>query len=416
LPTIAGKRPGAVLLAAALFFRLPLLFQPVLTSDAAVAGLQGLHMLRGEFSRLLWGRPYQSSLEAAIAAIFEAIFGPRHFAVTAGPVLEQLLLCWLMYRLLKRHLDPWAAAVCCLPLAIPTIPLIAPVIFGTRSLVLLAAMCGLELAESGRAALAAFLIVFSVHLDLYAVEFLPLLGLLYQRPPRALGGAAVAAVLILALRAHDTTGILASGPHFTFMQKLSLMLHTCLLAALGGYWHHLDGTPIHTPTIALAGPIVLLAAIASGAVLSPPRRLGLCGVAVSAASVAAFLGSSMPEDFWSSRYFVSLLWAAPLALAPLARRLGPGKLVAVLFPWLTCAVISAVLALDMPRSLRPAPLDGLTPSERALRDSLRVRGVRASTAGYWTAYRLTYLFAERPILVPSAPSEDRYPPYRALLP
>ena len=57
----------------------------------------------------------------------------------------------------------------------------------------------------------------------------------------------------------------------------------------------------------------------------------------------------------------------------------------------------------------------LTPSERALRDSLRVRGVRASTAGYWTAYRLTYLFAERPILVPSAPSEDRYPPYRALL-
>ncbi|HYY51811.1 MAG TPA: hypothetical protein VE755_03010, partial [Myxococcales bacterium] len=160
-------------------------------------------MLRGEFSRFLWGRPYQSSVDAAIAAMFEAVFGPRHFAVTAGPVLEQLLVCWLMYRLLQRHLDPWAAAICCLPVAIPTIPLIAPVIFGTRSLILLAATFGLMLAESGRPALAAFTIVFSVHLDLYALEFLPLLGLLYEHPRRALAGGAMAAVLVLALSAHD---------------------------------------------------------------------------------------------------------------------------------------------------------------------------------------------------------------------
>src|SRR5947209_2729332 len=131
-------------------------------------------MLRGEVSHLLWGRPYQSSAEAAIAALFIAIFGPKHFAVTIGPVLEQVLLVALMYLLLVRRAPPWRAAVCCLPLVIPALPLIAPVIFGTRSLVLLVAMIGLLL-EADRPALAAFVLVFCVHFDLYAVEFLPLL-------------------------------------------------------------------------------------------------------------------------------------------------------------------------------------------------------------------------------------------------
>ena len=34
-------------------------------------------------------------------------------------------------------------------------------------------------------------------------------------------------------------------------------------------------------------------------------------------------------------------------------------------------------------------------------------------ADYWTAYRLTFLTAERLVVVPVNRAEDRYPPYRA---
>jgi hypothetical protein len=419
-----------LLVAVALFFRLPLLLQSHLTSDAAVVGLQGMHLLRGEFSRLLWKAPYQSSAETAVAALFELVLGARPLALAAGPVLEQLLLCWLVHRLLSPHLQEWPAAVACLPLAIPVFPLIAPVIFGTRSLVGLVAMLGVLLSETGRPALAAAVIVFCVYLDLYALEMLPglllivVLGLKSARRAVMAGASAAAAgALVFLLLANDSTGILVSGPHYALSGKFSLLARVCLPTALGSYWHRLDGTEIRAgwaPLRALGGA-TLLAGIASGAALAgrqslpaAVRRFGLCGAVMAGTSVAAFLVSSMPEDFWSSRYFVALLWAAPLALAPAAYLLGAGRLLAGLSPWLVSASIAAALALGMPASLRPAPLDGLSPDERALRDFLRSRGVRAGAAEYWTSYRLTYLFAENPILVPFSPDQQRYPPYRAL--
>ena len=44
--------------------------------------------------------------------------------------------------------------------------------------------------------------------------------------------------------------------------------------------------------------------------------------------------------------------------------------------------------------------------------ALRERGVRVAVADYWASYRLTFLFHEVPIVVPTNDGEDRYPPYR----
>jgi hypothetical protein len=272
--------------------------------------------------------------------------------------------------------------------------------------------------------------VFCVHLDLYALEMLPGLLLMLvlgpgwkRRAVLAAAGGAAAGVVVFLLLAHDSTGILASGPHYTLAKKFSLLARICLPAALGSAWHRLDATEIQAgwAPLRILGGLALLAGISSGAVLAARRglpaavrRFGLCGTVIAATSVAAFLASSMPEDLWSTRYLIAVLWAAPFALAPAAYLLGPARLLAGLSPWLVSAGIAAALALEMPGSFRPAPFDGLSADERSLRDFLRSRGVRAGAADYWTSYRLTYLFAENPVVIPLDPSQERYAPYRSL--
>jgi len=428
---------GPLLVAVALFFRLPLLLQPFFTSDAAITGLQGLHMLRGEFSRWLWERPYQSSLEPAIAAVFEKLLGANLLAIAAGPVLEELLVCWLLHRLLSRYVGDWPAAIACLPVALPVMPLIAPVIFGTRALVGLVAIAAVVLADRAESiagfSLAAAALVFCLFLDLYALQLVPPLLLLIVLPAHKRGrlaaviaGAAAAAAAVAALRIGADSSILGQGLHLPFNAKLALLFRVCLPVALGSYWHRLDATAMNGgglpgEGLRILGAVALLAGIASGALLwfrrSLPlavRRMGLCGALAAAGSVAAFLVSGLSQDLWSSRYLVAALWAAPLALAPAAHLLGAGRLLLGLIPWLASATIAACVALEIPASLRPGPLDGLSPDEVALRDFLRNRGVRAGTAQYWVSYRLTYLFGERPIIVPINQEEDRYPPYRDL--
>jgi hypothetical protein len=68
------------------------------------------------------------------------------------------------------------------------------------------------------------------------------------------------------------------------------------------------------------------------------------------------------------------------------------------------------------RGARPVALDtergDLTRGDDALEAALASRGVRYAMADYWVAYRLTFLFRERVIVVPTHEAEDRYRPYR----
>ena len=54
-----------------------------------------------------------------------------------------------------------------------------------------------------------------------------------------------------------------------------------------------------------------------------------------------------------------------------------------------------------------------TEQERLLKGALLEASVHEAEAQYWIAYRLAFLFAEDPIVVPLDRKQDRYPPYRA---
>ena len=85
-----GATFGAVLadnLIVFLLFRAPALLNARgLHSDAAVTGLQAMHLMRGEWSRFIWGTNYQGIPEAAlIAALFSAT-GPDALGVMLIPM------------------------------------------------------------------------------------------------------------------------------------------------------------------------------------------------------------------------------------------------------------------------------------------------------------------------------------------
>jgi hypothetical protein len=55
---------------------------------------------------------------------------------------------------------------------------------------------------------------------------------------------------------------------------------------------------------------------------------------------------------------------------------------------------------------------GTAQEEAQVAALLRQRGIKYAAANYWLAYRLTFLWAENPIVIPLDPSGDRYPAYQ----
>ena len=411
-------------------------------------------MLRGEWSALLWGRPYQSSLEPLIAALATLFLGVRPLSVVLGPILESVAISWLAWSLLRRHLPGWPAAVAALPLVIGVSPLTAPITWGTRNLTGVALLAAAWLFDRAGTAAASsreppapaqrqlawlaaggLLVALSVYLDLYALQLVPallLFGLACAGRSRArvlavVAGALAGALGVALLRQGADAGVLRASAG-RWQHNLSLLVRVCLPETLGSKWHvpgaglypDEGGTGLFGTALKVAGAASLLCGLASGALLGlrssagwPLRRLGLLGAAAAASSLAAFLPSAMPEDLWSSRYLVGLLWFAPFALAPAAAWLGARRLALALSPWIASATIAAALWAGVPAALRPAPFDGLLDEDRALRDFLRERKVPAATAQYWLSYKLAYLFAEDPVVVPLSPNDDRYAPWRA---
>src|SRR4051794_32382730 len=140
----AGPPPGAasrvrawapplLLLVASVVARLPALANARgVNSDAAVVGLQALHILHGEWSWFLWGAGYQASLDAALIAAAFAITGPSALTLMVVPLIGHLILVGLTYDLLRRALRRGSAAVMCLPLVFAPQPVNGVALYAPR--------------------------------------------------------------------------------------------------------------------------------------------------------------------------------------------------------------------------------------------------------------------------------------------
>jgi hypothetical protein len=446
-----------LLVIATILFRLPILINARdVNSDAAAVALQAMHLLRGEWSWLLWGPGYQSAIDPLITAPFFAIFGPSAHVLMIVPILGQIVVASLAVIVLRKRIGALPAVLAVLPLLVVTNwGLTWPILSANRQwcvAVIFAAVWLLDGAAASarplrRYALGSFLGLFAIVIDLYAVLFaggmLSLILLCLLDPPctrriiarRALiaGGAVLLAAAVFLVSRLNPSAQTAPA-ELTFERighNLELLWNRCLPLALG-YGLYTDNV-VHTqrsvriapmPWLALliVGGWSLVAGIIGGAVLGitsrrvswEARRLGIFGFVSALGAITGFIFSVMPVDVWAVRYLGPMFWMAPFALAPLAAWLGARRLALAIAPWFLVATISGWLSYGFYVN-GPMPRYSIGPAMHEidqLRDLLRRRGIRYAAADYWLAYRLTFLFLEEPTIVPLQPDDDRYEPYR----
>ncbi|HEX5504219.1 MAG TPA: hypothetical protein VFW96_16455 [Thermomicrobiales bacterium] len=451
---LSGWLPCAALLAAAVLYRLPpLLNARGVDSDAAVVGLQAAHLLRGEWSWFLWGAGYQGVGDAVLVALGFAVTGARALTLMAVPLLGYLLLIALVFATLRRRLGPAPAALATLPLvcapqAVNGVALAPPRQWAITAV--FAACWALDGASGawrpGRwYAAGALLGALALYLDLFTLQFLPGLAAFALAccfdggPPRgirwrrigacALGCAAGLGLVWLARQQPGAGAPPAADGLAAAPAHLRLLLDAALPWVLGARVFipgaGLYPAPWRPPATFLAvqygGALLFLAGLAWGGLAVgrrrlpwPVRRLGGLGALVAACSLGGFVVAAAPRDMWSARYLAPLIWMAPFALAPAAYVLRPRRFALVLAPYLVVAAVGGWLSYG-PYVRGPLPVyapRGAATAEAELGRALRERGVAHAAAPYWLAYRLTFLWGERPIVVPLDATQDRYAPYR----
>jgi hypothetical protein len=465
------RRPNlatAALIAASFVFRVPPLLNARSTnSDAAVVGLQAMHMLRGELSPFLWGSGYQTAADSAVAALFFAALGPSPLVLMLSALTLHVLATYLVFATLRRRFEPWLALLLTMPMVVSPSSVHSYALYPPRQVsltLMLAAFWAVDAASAGpepraRAhggrwlAAGGLLATLAVSADPYPMLLLPLVALhaaivawgeggwreggwpadgwraIARRFGPFAAGWAVGLVPFFVL--HRLAGA-KSGPMGLTTTMLGhhwrLLVDECLPWALSYkvYFAHdvMDYRAWDAPSwfhaLGVMGALLLAALVAYGLVSplrrglpAPVRRLGFVGALAFPLTIAAFLVSVMVMDHFSMRYLAVLTLMTPFAVAPAAQALGAKRFAAVLAPHLVASAIAGWVGYG-PFVHGPVPVVE-TPELRddyTLFDVLRARNLRYATADYWTSYRLTYLFREAIVVVPTNAAEDRYPPYR----
>lgn len=452
--------PTLALLAASYAFRLPPLLNARSTnSDAAVVGLQAMHMLRGELSPLLWGSGYQTSADAAVAALFFAALGPSPVVLMLSALTLHVLSTALVFAMLRRRFDPWLALLVVMPLVVSPSSVHSYALYPPRQLSLTLAMAAFWAIDNAREresatranapgarggqrwlAAGGVLATLAVSADPYPMLLLPLIGLYallvtWPRIPRLsafVGGAALGLVPFLLL--HRLPGAKSGPMGFTtsmLAHHFRLLVEECLPWALSYkvYYAHnvMDYAPWDAPlwfrALGTIGALFLAALVVFGLlaplkrvaamVPAPLRRLGFTGALAFPLTIGAFLVSVMVMDHFSMRYLAVLTLMTPFAVAPAAHVLGARRFALLFVPHLLASAIAGWVGYGpFVRGVLPVAETPELRDDYALADLLRARGVGWATADYWASYRLTLLYREEIVVVPTNAAEDRYAPYR----
>jgi hypothetical protein len=421
-----------------------------LHSDAAVVGLQARHLLHGEWSGFLWGSGYQTSTDSVIAAAAFAVLGATPLALTLSSFLCHLLLVAFAFATVRRRFAPWPSALLLSPLAFATGPLHTYMFSPPRQAALTLAFASIWILDgalhSRRAAislaLGSFVAGLACFADPYALIFLPALGvfLLFGSAEPTLSGRArelacgavggLAGLVPLWLLRHSAqaaSGVLGLRSDVV-AHNLTLLRQVCLPYLLGTTAYFSAQAPLvqvwpappwfHAIQLAGASSLLLGVLVGGACVLVrrlpfPVRRLAAAGAIMLPVTLGAFALSVMVMDRFSARYLVAIVLMAPFALAPALLLLGPPRFALLLAPYLLSTMVAGWLGYgEDVDGIRVVRHDPSASDEVRLKDELDKQGLSFALADYWVAYRLTFLYEERVLVVPWHEQLDRYPPYR----
>lgn len=438
--------PWLALLALSFAFRAPALLNAAATnSDAAIVGLQAMHILDGDRAVFLLGSGYQTSSDSFVAAAFFYVLGPTPLALMLSSLSLHVLSTLLTYATLRRHMSRWGAFVPALALVFTTSCLHSFALYPPRQLSLTLAIVALfviDSAEGGlRLGLGVLLVMLAWTSDPYAMVLVaPLLGFAAwhawtsrTRASATIGGccglvlgAAPLGMLWYHPNAHHgvtetSTDVLAHNWHLFVTECFPWMSGTAIYAPVHwmDYARIEEGALLHA--VQITGVMIACGAVIYGVYVIVVRRelvalRALFGFALATIGVTlvGFMVSRMVMDQFSMRYLAAIALVLPFAFAPVVNRLGPRNGALLLAPYLLTAAIGGWLGYG---PYVDGPLPVLTSSGRAddeaqLIAQLDARGVTDAVADYWSAYRLTFLAKERVTFVPLHVQQDRYPPYR----
>jgi len=212
---------------------------------------------------------------------------------------------------------------------------------------------------------------------------------------------------------------------------LRLLADECLPWALSWkvYYAHnvMDYAPWDAPfwfrALGIVGALILAALVVFGLVAplervggrvpAPLRRLGFTGALGFPLAIGGFLVSVMVMDHFSMRYLAVLTLLTPFAVAPAAYALGARRFAIAFAPHLLASAVAGWVGYGpFVHGVVPVAETPELRDDYALADTLRARGIRWATADYWASYRLTYLYREAIVVVPTNAGEDRHAPYR----
>lgn len=465
LPTLT------VLVAASYAFRLPALLNARSTnSDAAVVGLQAMHMLRGEWSAFLWGSGYQTSADSLIAALWFAVFGASPLVLMLSALTLHVGSTLMVFGMMRRRFDPWTALLVTMPMVVTPSSVHSYALYPPRQASLTLAMAAffaldtaafadrevprerrtrLDVSRLRRMPMLAWvaagglLATLAVGADPYPLLLLPLVSLYavvvsFQEASAQQRGARVTAFSVGALVGlvpfwivHQLPGA-KSGPMGFTTTMLShhwrLLVDECLPWALSYKVYFardvMDYKPWDAPAFGALGMLGALclagmlayALVAPASVPVPIRRLAWVGALGFPLAIGAFLVSVMSMDHFSMRYLAVLTLMTPFGVAAAAHTLGPRRFLPLFLPHLLASAIGGWVGYGpFVRGLVPVRETPELSDDYTLFHLLKAHGVRYAMADYWASYRLTLLFREELVVVPRNPSEDRYAPYRKAL-
>jgi hypothetical protein len=444
---LSRSASSALLVLASLASRAPALANPDTTnSDAALVGLQAMHILRGELSPLLLGSHYQTSVDAFVAAGFFAVLGPTPFALMLSALALHIALTLMVFFVLARALDTPRAFLLSILLLCTGAAIHSYALYPPRQAALtlaIGAVCSFLSARSLRAiAAGGALATLSLFADPYALLVLPAaavsgLGAIFRdkgersvraRRAGALAiGALIGAIPLLLLARHPAWKSGETGLSLGVLGKnFGLLLSPCGPWAFGFVVYRptliANYAPWH-PALAVrlvqhlgAALLVLACFVAPFAAFSrrsahATRPLALAGGVLAWSTLAGFLLSVMVMDHFSMRYLAAAILGAPFALAPLASMLTVRRAFALVAPMAASGLIGGWASFGpVVNGLRIAHLPGYE-DEQALLAALDADGLHEAVADYWVSYRLAFLSRERLVVIPSHAAQDRVAAY-----